>query len=53
MIKCCRPLKVEVFKLANGDLLKRRQWEPAEKSQYNGMHGMHVPGGEHEAIDKT
>lgn len=52
MIKCCRPLKVEVFRLADEKLLEKGKWKPAEESQYNGMHGLHVPVGEHEAIKK-
>ncbi|EHA48148.1 meiotic chromosome segregation protein [Pyricularia oryzae 70-15] len=47
MIKCCRPLKVEVFALQDGGaLLESKGWKPAEKSAYAGRHGMHVPLGE-------
>lgn len=49
MIKCCRPLKVEVFKLADEEILKKGGWVPAEKSQYQGRHGMHIPVGEHQS----
>ncbi|KAH8748657.1 hypothetical protein F5883DRAFT_582274 [Diaporthe sp. PMI_573] len=49
MIKCCRPLKVEVFKLEDEKLLSNSGWKPAETSRYQGKHGMHVPVGEHEA----
>ncbi|KAH8167109.1 hypothetical protein CIB48_g1123 [Xylaria polymorpha] len=49
MVKCCRPLKVEVFHLQDTDLLKRGGWKPAEPSTYRGMHGMMVPEGEHQA----
>ena len=46
MIKCCRPLKVEVFRLANGDFLQEAGWRPAEPSKYQGKHGMVVVEGE-------
>ncbi|KAM9878455.1 meiotic chromosome segregation protein [Verticillium dahliae] len=46
MIKCCRPLKVEVFKLEDEGLLDRQGWKPAEVSPYKGNHGMTVPQGE-------
>ena len=46
MIKCCRPLKVEVFELEDGDLLGRVGWKPSEPARYTGMHGMKVPVGE-------
>ncbi|KAI1450560.1 hypothetical protein F5Y02DRAFT_413281 [Annulohypoxylon stygium] len=49
MIKCCRPLKVEVFKLQDADFLQRNGWKPAEPAPYKGKHGMLVPEGEHEA----
>ncbi|KAI0913218.1 hypothetical protein F4824DRAFT_103782 [Ustulina deusta] len=49
MIKCCRPLKVEVFRLQDGDLLQKGGWKPAEPSPYRGMHGMMVPQGEHQS----
>ncbi|KAI0597772.1 hypothetical protein F4775DRAFT_593006 [Biscogniauxia sp. FL1348] len=49
MIKCCRPLKVEVFRLADEGFLQRSGWKPAEPSPYRGLHGMAVPLGEHEA----
>ncbi|KAI1755151.1 hypothetical protein F4782DRAFT_527876 [Xylaria castorea] len=49
MVKCCRPLKVEVFRLQDMGLLKRGGWKPAEPSPYRGMHGMMVPEGEHQA----
>ncbi|KAI3395699.1 hypothetical protein diail_997 [Diaporthe ilicicola] len=52
MIKCCRPLKVEVFRLEDERLLKSGGWKPAETSPYQGRHGMHVPVGEHEANHK-
>ncbi|TEA17836.1 Uncharacterized protein C8034_v011685 [Colletotrichum sidae] len=46
MIKCCRPLKVEVFRLEDESLLQRGGWKPAEVSPYKGRHGMTVPLGE-------
>lgn len=46
MVKCCRPLKVEVFKLADDRFLEERGWKPAAKAAYGGMHGMVVPEGE-------
>ncbi|KAK1982082.1 hypothetical protein LZ30DRAFT_781579 [Colletotrichum cereale] len=46
MIKCCRPLKVEVFRLEDGSLLQRGGWKTAEASQYKGKHGMNIPLGE-------
>ncbi|KAH6653758.1 hypothetical protein BKA67DRAFT_563054 [Truncatella angustata] len=48
MIKCCRPLKVEVFRLEDPTLLGRGGWKPAEVAPYKGNHGMNVPEGEHE-----
>lgn len=47
MIKCCRPLKVEVFQLTDEEVLAKGGWKPAEISKYQGKHGMHVPVGEH------
>ncbi|KAI0117718.1 hypothetical protein GGR51DRAFT_573503 [Nemania sp. FL0031] len=49
MVKCCRPLKVEVFRLQDADVLERSGWKPAEPSPYRGLHGMMVPEGEHQA----
>ncbi|KAI0159602.1 hypothetical protein GGR57DRAFT_431534 [Xylariaceae sp. FL1272] len=49
MIKCCRPLKVEVYRLQDEDLLHHGGWQPAQVSSYRGMHGMMVPEGEHQA----
>ncbi|KAK1716128.1 hypothetical protein CaCOL14_010401 [Colletotrichum acutatum] len=46
MIKCCRPLKVEVFRLEDESLLQRGGWKPAEVSKYSGRHGMDIPLGE-------
>lgn len=52
MIKCCRPLKVEVFRLEDEEILAKGGWTPAETSKYEGRHGIHVPEGEHQAISK-
>ncbi|ETI28605.1 hypothetical protein G647_01056 [Cladophialophora carrionii CBS 160.54] len=46
MIKCCRPLKVEVFKLVDEDKALGGKWKPAERPDYRGVHGMVVPEGE-------
>jgi hypothetical protein len=35
-----------VFRLADGDLLERAGWQPAEPSKYQGKHGMVVVEGE-------
>ncbi|KAK4642751.1 hypothetical protein QC761_400370 [Podospora bellae-mahoneyi] len=40
MEKCCRPLKVEVFRLEDGGLLEREGWRKAEESGYKGGHGL-------------
>lgn len=53
MIKCCRPLQVQVFELEDEQLLSKGGWTPAEVSKYRERHGMHVPVGEHEAIPKA
>lgn len=52
MIKCCRPLKVEVFRPDDEKLLVQGGWKPAEVSKYKGRHGMQIPVGEHEATSK-
>ncbi len=46
MIKCCRPLKVEVFKLAEEGKILEGKWKPAERPDYRRVHGMVVPEGE-------
>ncbi|KAF9775672.1 hypothetical protein IL306_006223 [Fusarium sp. DS 682] len=46
MIKCCRPLKVEVYRLKDETLLQKNGWKPAEVSGYKGRHGLDVPLGE-------
>ena len=50
MIACCRPLRVEVFALADGDLAARRGWRPPAPAPYRGLHGLAVPRGEHEGV---
>ncbi|KAF5003030.1 hypothetical protein FDECE_10402 [Fusarium decemcellulare] len=46
MKKCCRPLKVEVYRLKDETLLQKSGWKPAEVSGYVGRHGLDVPLGE-------
>ncbi|GAB1319803.1 hypothetical protein MFIFM68171_10013 [Madurella fahalii] len=46
MIKCCRPLRVEVFSLKNSEIMKQAGWRPSEPSKYRGKHGMVVMEGE-------
>mgnify|MGYP002349538086 CR=1 FL=1 len=46
MVKCCRPLRVQVYELEDPGLLRRLGWEPAEKANYRGMHGVRAPEGE-------
>jgi uncharacterized protein YcgI (DUF1989 family) len=49
MIKCCRPLKVEVFQLEDAGLLQQLGWESAKVAPYKGRHGVSMPEGEYEA----
>lgn len=46
MVKCCRPLKVEVFRLEKEDEVLGGRWVEAKRPEYNGLHGMMVPEGE-------
>ena len=46
MIKCCRPLRVQVFELEDKTMLERSGWKPAEPANYTGMHGIFAPQGE-------
>ncbi|KAM3557089.1 hypothetical protein MY1884_004699 [Beauveria asiatica] len=46
MIKCCRPLHVQVYRLEDKALLQRVGWKPATVSPYKGMHGVFSPMGE-------
>jgi len=41
MLKCCRPLGVEVLKIADPAVLKN--WQPPEPASYRGMHGITLP----------
>jgi uncharacterized protein YcgI (DUF1989 family) len=44
MVECCRPLKVEVFKLEDEAVLEG--WRQPQVPAYEGRHGMGVPLGE-------
>ncbi|KAJ9629487.1 hypothetical protein H2203_001861 [Taxawa tesnikishii (nom. ined.)] len=44
MLDCCRPIKVEVFKITDESILEG--WKEFESPKYRGMHGMKVPLGE-------
>lgn len=46
MIKCCRPLKVEVFKLDDEEKILAQKWSGAERPNYRGRHGVTIPEGE-------
>lgn len=46
MARCCRPLRVQVFRLGDPGLLARLGWEPAQVARYAGMHGITAPLGE-------
>lgn len=46
MIKCCRPLRVEVFNLEDESVLSKHNWKPATRPPYAGSHGMVIPEGE-------
>lgn len=46
MIKCCRPLHVQVYKLQDQNLLQAVGWKPSTVSGYKGMHGVFSPMGE-------
>ena len=45
MIKCCRPLKVEVFTIDSA-VLSDVGWKPAQRPPYAGVHGVKIPEGE-------
>ncbi|KAM4060679.1 meiotic chromosome segregation protein [Hirsutella rhossiliensis] len=49
MVKCCRPLHVQVFRVEDPELLASLGWKPAQSSSYAGMHGIVSPIGEVEA----
>jgi len=44
MLDCCRPLKVEVFRILDDAVLKG--WTEPQPPAYHGLHGMNVPLGE-------
>jgi uncharacterized protein YcgI (DUF1989 family) len=46
MIKCCRPLKVEIWRLAEEAAVLGGKWIEQLPPRYKGMHGMQVPSGE-------
>ncbi|QUC21871.1 uncharacterized protein UV8b_06112 [Ustilaginoidea virens] len=46
MVKCCRPLHVQVCRLEDGHLLAKHGWKPAQVASYRGMHGVVSPEGE-------
>ncbi len=46
MINCCRPLKVEVFKMVDEAKILAGKWETAQRPDYRGAHGMTVPEGD-------
>ena len=41
MLKCCRPLGVEVYKLTDPETLKG--WEAPTPVSYTGLHGISLP----------
>ena len=53
MAKVCRPLKVEVFSLADERLLESVKWRPAKPAVYKGLHGMVVVEGEGRSAGST
>ncbi|OAA33226.1 meiotic chromosome segregation protein [Moelleriella libera RCEF 2490] len=46
MIKCCRPLRVQVYQLQDETLLSKLGWTPAQVAPYKGMHGVVSPLGD-------
>jgi hypothetical protein len=46
MIKCCRPLHVQVYELEDEEFLAKKGWKPSETAPYKGMHGMKLLEGE-------
>jgi uncharacterized protein YcgI (DUF1989 family) len=45
MLDCCRPIQVEVFEIADKNVVLEG-WEPPKCPEYTGRHGMSVPLGE-------
>ena len=41
MLECCRPLRVDVFKLTDSSLLS--SWQSPASAPYTGVHGMKMP----------
>lgn len=50
MLDCCRPLKVEVFRLVDEEKVLAG-WEEPKPPAYRGMHGLKIPLGEAQASD--
>jgi uncharacterized protein YcgI (DUF1989 family) len=46
MIRCCRPLKVEAWRLEDETAVLGGRWTEQAPPQYKGMHGMRIPAGE-------
>lgn len=46
MIKCCRPLRVQVYELEDGNFLAKNGWTPSQTAPYKGMHGIKPLEGE-------
>jgi uncharacterized protein YcgI (DUF1989 family) len=46
MRKCCRPLRVELWKMDDEDAVLGKSWTPPERPRYRGLHGMSIPEGE-------
>ena len=46
MIKCCRPLHIEVYELEDKEFLGNHGWKPAEPANYRGLHGIKATEGE-------
>lgn len=46
MWDCCREIKVEIFEIDERARYVLKSWEEPKRSEYKGMHGMKIPGGE-------
>ena len=46
MVRCCRPLKVDVFQLEDKEAVLGKWWQGAKRPEYTGLHGIVVPEGE-------
>lgn len=51
MLDCCRPLKVEVFRLKDDNVLTG--WQQFKSPDYAGRHGMRVPTGEGKSLEEN